>query len=563
MKISIKIKIITFFTIALLVITGFYFYNFQVTMKGVLEKSVQLQLQSNAVNGKKILESKYLGSWKVKNGRLYKGYIDVSENRSFVEEFGKISNSIVSFSVGAKIVSTNLKKDGKMTLELSPEVQQKVLENGEVYLGPVEIDGESCYAYYEPLKNSQGQIIGTFGIAVLEKDAFKIYHEVRNRTLLVTLALFILGEILLYVMISRMLNRLDKTVNNIKVVAEGKLYEELFNDRGSDELYILALSCKQMVRQFREVIYEISRSFNQLNRASEELNESAMSSSRASEEVARSIEEVAIRSQEQANYIQQILKLLGEILEHMQLALEMGERSSNQSRQALEAVNQGQLIIEKMADQISSIQKAIQDNASVAEKLVQRTSEIEEILNFINSIANQTQLLALNAAIEAARAGDVGRGFSVVAEEIKSLAEEVSESAGQIQKLIKETQNESEKSQQLMDRSKSEAEKGFGLVEQSKEIFNTIQKGITETNKVANQTRESIISVMDLSQNAAKKMDEVAMITKETSSNAEEVAAATEEQSVTAEEVADMAEKLKEIGEKIGDLIKKFDLGEE
>jgi len=386
-------------------------------------------------------------------------------------------------------------------------------------------------------------------------------NNIRNIILLIALVGVIILFVSNYLLLNWQLKPLKTLIKAFNKLAEGNISEKVLitnTINKDDEIGMLSKSFNNMVKKFREVIVSINKSSDEVEESSIYLKEVSKEVGNVSTQVAQSINDVASGADDQAasvDNINQQIKILANDIEEL--------KQSNQEVEMLaedmeKAASGGKTEMDKVTSQMAKIRNSIQEVASKISNLELISNEIDEILNIINNIAEQTNLLALNAAIEAARAGEAGRGFSVVADEIRDLAEESVNSSGKIRKLVEDVKEETQTASLLMDEGINEIQNGEKVVGSAENSFSDIEnKVINVSTGVANSIK--IVADVDrYSDEIVKEVAEIASISEETSANTEEVAAASEEQNASIEEITSLADSLANMSVNLNELVNRF-----
>lgn len=361
-------------------------------------------------------------------------------------------------------------------------------------------------------------------------------------------------SILITLSITRPLNRLVAVTEQ---VSEGDLTTD-FNVKSNDEIGQLGTSFNKMIGSLRELIQHVGDKADQLASSSEELMASSEQNNSATEQVANSIQEVASGTEVQTGKLRVSNQIVREMAEEIKQITINTQQVVSTSSEASNVVSAGEQAILSSIEQMNHINQTVSQLGSVIHTLGERSKEISQIANVISDIAGQTNLLALNAAIEAARAGEQGKGFAVVADEVRKLAEQSSRSTESIRQLITSIQSETQNAVESMDKGTKEVEKGIEVVHYAGSSFKHIHQFVAN---VSEQIKEITSSIQQISQGTEKMVEtagEIEEIAVETSAQSQDVSAATEQQLASMQEIAAASSALANMAEELQDSIKKF-----
>jgi methyl-accepting chemotaxis protein len=256
---------------------------------------------------------------------------------------------------------------------------------------------------------------------------------------------------------------------------------------------------RQMVVQLRDVMDKVNRSSQDVASASVELNSNAEQMANASQEVVGQANTAATASEEMSSTCMDIANNC--------------HRAAESSHQASKTAQAGADIVKKTVDGMTRIADKVRSSATVVEQLGTRSDQIGAIVATIEDIADQTNLLALNAAIEAARAGEQGRGFAVVADEVRALAERTSRATHEIGEMIKNIQRETRTAVSAMEDGVREVEQGTNEAARSgqalEEILEKINEVTVQISQIATAAEEQTATTREISNNIQQISDVV------------------------------------------------------
>ncbi len=321
---------------------------------------------------------------------------------------------------------------------------------------------------------------------------------------------------------------------------------------------VLADSINVMISALRGSVAEIGKIAGELNSSAEQMSAVIQQMNASSQDISSTISHIAKGGEEQARRVLDTSHTMEMMSSSMQ---EMAEKADLSNQAAMEAIETAQRGAEAAVDTASAmdvIRDAAESVVEASTGLEERFMQIGIIVDVITSVADQTNLLALNAAIEAARAGEQGSGFAVVAEEVRSLAENSRKSAEQISNLIREIQTGVNKMRVSIDSAIDQVKGGTEVVEKAgralQEISISIQSTSRYASEIADTTREQVMGNDD----ALKAITEIASIADETAASSEEASATVQEQTASMQEMAAAAAELAAMAEKLNQLVRGF-----
>lgn len=341
-------------------------------------------------------------------------------------------------------------------------------------------------------------------------------------------------------------------------IATGDLQIDEIKVKNKDEVGEMAVSFNQMVANLRDLIQQVRVNSEQVSEASEELNASAEQTSSATEYIALSIEQVSTGAEQQVNSVAETSEGINEMSKSIQHIAENAHDVYTSATEASEKASLGNKTTQTAVAQMRSIHRSIDDLSKVIQNLGEQSNRIGEIVQVISDISSQTNLLALNAAIEAARAGEQGRGFAVVADEVRKLAEQSSESAEQITNLIHSIQEQSNNAVESMGKATVEVDEGLKLVTTAGDSFAEIQESIVVVTEKVGDVSAAAEQISAATEQMVQSVKVIAEIAENSAANTQNVSSATEEQLASMQEIAASAQALSKMAESLEEVVSRF-----
>ncbi|WP_035796702.1 methyl-accepting chemotaxis protein [Clostridium akagii] len=339
-------------------------------------------------------------------------------------------------------------------------------------------------------------------------------------------------------------NRL-KPVNLLsKNIALGNLATDSLVVKGDDEISQMSENLNTMVENLRNIVQEVSSTLENVVATSEELSSNTEQTQLASEQIAKALQDVAGGGETQTILTNKAVVVTDDIFNQIKSILSNVNKANIASKKAYSKAKTGDIVVLAALAKMSKIETKVGVSSTIIDTLGQKSGEISNIISLITSIAEQTNLLALNAAIEAARAGEHGKGFAVVADEVRKLAEQSQVASNHISTLVSEIQKDVKSAVDSMKDGTESVKEGIEAVQDVGKTFNTI---LVEVDSVSVQTQEienRADKVYEGTESLVVSIASINKITSESNDSTQTIAASTEEQTASMKEVANVAEAL-------------------
>lgn len=424
--------------------------------------------------------------------------------------------------------------------------------------------------------------------------------------------------VVLGMFISKMIsNPLTELAGAARKVADGDLTINVSRN-SNDEIGVLCSDFQKMILNLRSLVGNVRQASVTLSSSSQELSATSEEVTKGAQQIAETVSQVAVGSQEQsktmrlttshveqlgkaindvasgaqsqAQTVDEVVVLVQQIVKAVEESMTLAEDASCSSNHVGDVANSGEKQVVAAINAMERIEQSSEELAQMVKQLGDSSQQIGSIVETIADIAAQTNLLALNAAIEAARAGEHGKGFAVVADEVRKLAERSAKATGEISELISGIQSMTSEAVQAMERGHEEVVDGTKLANEAGDGLKEIQNAVVTIAKEIAQVTNSIKSINEStsgvrnsiegmsavteqtsaaaeemaasSAEVAEKIEQVAAVSEESAAAAEEVSSTTQEQNASVEELNASAEELASMAQNLEQLVSQFTIDE-
>ncbi|MBB4827118.1 methyl-accepting chemotaxis protein [Sporosarcina luteola] len=432
--------------------------------------------------------------------------------------------------------------------------QQRKSEAYVKYVGEVKPQGQTVDAMVDQLAHyyaDKAELVNRLNDAKVTSASLII---------IIVIAAGIVILMLVGITITRMITKPLTEMQDWMALAEQGDFSQRHAYQSKDELGHLFHSFQHMIDSLTATLRSVKNTAGIVAASSAQLSESSLHSKKASSEITDAIQQVAAGSENQLHGIENSSLAVDRITEYADHILTNTVEVKESARQSSFISTDGKRSVEEMILQMNAINDNVNGLSTSVIRLSERSDQIGSINDAITAIADQTNLLALNAAIEAARAGEHGKGFAVVADEVRHLAEQSVRSAEQIAALIQQIQTETNETLQSMEVTTAGVKEGIRVVEQTGESFEKIGLSVAGVSEQIDEVSNAIEQLTQQAVQASKAIRSVKDIAVESAAMSQNASAGTEEQLASIEEIDTSAASLAAVSVDLENAVSNFKL---
>ncbi|WP_155590885.1 methyl-accepting chemotaxis protein [Lysinibacillus cavernae] len=408
---------------------------------------------------------------------------------------------------------------------------------------------------YEGLAQQRKQAINEVGTDIIAAGETKQLIAIVVGIFIVLVAVMI--ELLSARGISRPIITLTKRMNQI---TNGDLSEPPLIVQSKDEVGQLMEATNTMSDIMNRLLKHIQTVSNDVAAHSEELLQSTTEVKAGTEQIVHTVTEIASGTELQTSHTSDVAATMNDFAAKVTAVHESSKDAQQHSQEVKALTQEGRNLMTSSTKQMENIQHIVKEAVDQVEGLSKQTQEISQLVAVIQTIAAQTNLLALNAAIEAARAGEQGKGFAVVADEVRKLAEQVAFSVDDITAIVRKIQDDSSTVTSSLEQGYGEVEKGTIQIATTNTTFYRIADAIDSMAINIDGMSSELEEFVHNTDTINKSVDEIAAVSEQSAAGIQETSATIEQTASSMEEIKHSAEHLAEMAEQLNTLIRGFKL---
>ncbi|MBL4937534.1 HAMP domain-containing protein [Clostridium sp. YIM B02515] len=416
--------------------------------------------------------------------------------------------------------------------------------------------GDKVYNVSTPFYQGD-KLVGNISVGISLNAMNSMIASSMIQIIIISLIVQFIAVILGIIISKNITTPIVNVVNKLDDFSRGD-FTVKFESRTKDEIKKLTNALNKSVEMLKQMITDTKGNMEELSKVSCTLKSSSQKVENSSKVVSESITEVAQGIEEQDGNIGQVTTALEKFNQELEQIQAKVNNTTSSSAAIEKTADVGAEKIKELIGSIEEVRDSFGYAASNIQLLSEDTNKIGEIMNVINSVAEQTNLLALNAAIEAARAGEAGKGFSVVAEEIRKLAEQVVSSSKSINDIIGGIVTNVEGVVDTTKDISSKIESQISIIDDTRYAFKNIQTEVHNTTPQFKNISEGLKNIVQEEETLTSNVHEVSAISEQISASTQEISASVQEHALTMRQFTNLASKIDEMTNKVNDSVGKF-----
>ena len=463
----------------------------------------------------------------------------------------------------AHTASEEFNKYAEMAKEWSSYIQKEVFDvydQGNKELAAQNVEAMSATATeiregYEGLAEHRKQSINAAGADMI------VSGKNMQITGIIVGIVIVIVAILTAIISARILARpIIVITKRMQRIAEGDLSEPALEVKTRDEVGQLTETTNHMTEIMNNLLKHVQTVSNDVAAHSEELMQSATEVKTGTEQIVDTITEIASGTEVQASHASDVATTMTDFTTKVTDVNASSDEVDRYSDEVMKLTEEGRGLMEASTNQMMTIDHIVKDAVVNVDALSKQTQEISTLVSVIQTIADQTNLLALNAAIEAARAGEHGKGFAVVADEVRKLAEQVSVSVGDITSIVQKIQKDSVLVTTSLENGYEEVEKGTIQIASTSATFTHIAEAVYAMSHRIEDMSGKLEDVVHNTVIINKSVDEIAAVSEQSAAGIEETSATIQQAASSMDEITSSAVNLAEMAEGLNETVRKFKL---
>ena len=537
------------------------------SLRASIEGEVENAMRIAAVAITETYTNLYSGDYtKGKDGSVRKGDVMISGKTDLVDAMSEKTGYNVTMLFGNMRLLTTVKKSsgaGRANGTSVDEALYAEIEKGEpVFLTDTVIVATESYAYYEPLINSDGSVFGAVEIAMDKKSVEDMVKTETRKLAIFSIVIVVLVCVLVVLLSRGMVGKMTRIKSFLDRIIAGKL-DAAPDQKGlksNDELGDVYRSSVKLQGTVQDMVGGMLDSSTNLKVSAGDLSNMAQNTTYAAEGVQQAVERISEGARSQANStnearnsVMMINDQIEQIIGEVDFMAKNAEEMSRKEQESEEIINE-------LSDSCDDTKLSVARATEQIELMSSAINEIKDTITLIQSIADETDLLALNANIEAAKAGEAGRGFSVVADQISKLAVQSNESSEDIQQIINKILEITERAVEVM----GEVHANMGIQQQklslTRETYQQVANGVDQSLNNMENIKKKINILNESGISISNAIEELSLVSEENANSAADTIQTVKDMNLTMQQVQESSEELLSMAYALQEMMGEFEI---